>query len=94
MIQLNFNKQMQSAYNHYKRSKHSDNLLECYNNPSWYKINAMVYCRKLCEKYNGYNLKIIGYNCMQFSVGFECMINNKKHFAYITKNNEKICCVE
>ena len=94
MKKVNFNKQMQSIYNQYKNSRYSDNLYDCYNQPSWNKVNAMVYCRKLCDQYNGYNLKIIGFNNMQFSVGFECMQDNELCFVYITKSYDRIATVK
>ena len=94
MKKVKFNNQMQSIYNCYKNSRYSDNLYDCYTKPSYAKFNAMEYCKKLCNQYNGYNLKIIGYNCMQFSVGFECMQDNELCFVYITKSYDRITIVK
>lgn len=93
MKKVKFNNQMQSIYNQYKNSNYYD-LAQCYTNASSNKYHAMNYCRRLCNEYNGYNLKIIGFNCMQFSVGFECMQDNELCFVYITKSYDRICAVK
>ena len=91
MQQVNFNKQMQSAYKRYLTSKYYNNLYNCYTNPSYNKVKALEYCNQLRNSKNGFDLKIIGYNCMQFSVGFQFIENNKLCFAYITKDHSKFC---
>ena len=88
MTNTNFNSMMQRAYSNYKRSGNY-NLRDCYNNASYSKVRAYMYCEELCNKMGGYGLKIIGYNTCTFSVGFEYMDNeNKLHFVYITKDYE------
>ena len=77
-------------YDEYTRSWIYD-LDDCYESYSQYKRNAYNRCLQLMNDLNGYNLKIISYNCMQFTVGFEfadpetgeCM------FAYITKDYDR-----
>lgn len=81
-------KQIKDAYKQYKHSCLYD-LYHCYNNYSYAKQEAMNYCRQLEYKYNGYNLKIIGYNPMTFSVGFLGEIDNQKAFFYITKSYDR-----
>ena len=83
------------ALNHYDAYNNSwdYSLYDVYGHYSEYKYNAMEYCRNLMNDLNGYNLKIISHNSMQFTVGFEfadpetgeCM------FAYITKDYIRYC---
>ena len=94
MQRVKFNKQMQCAYKHYLQSNNGNNLYNCYNKPSCNKIRAMQYCEDLCTKYNGTDLTIIGYNCMQFSVGFLFYEDGKNYFAYITKDYDRFCCID
>ena len=94
MKKVNFNKQMQSIYKQYLHSTNGSNLYNCYDKPSCAKINAMKYCENLCNEYNGYDLTIIGYNCMQFSVGFMYYKDGHNYFVYITKSNDRLCCID
>ena len=41
-------------------------LYDCYAAPSYNKVKAMEYCKELMKKYNGYGLKILGYNILKF----------------------------
>lgn len=81
-------KTIKNAYADYQNSN-KYNLSDCYKNASYYKQNAMNYCRKLKYKYNGFYGKIIGFNCMQFSYGFIGTIDNIPAFFYITKDNDR-----
>lgn len=81
---------IRSAYYRYIRSPYSSNLYECYANPSAAKRDAMDYCLRLCRDLNGTDLRIIGYNCMVFSVGFVFTDENgRKCFAYITRDYDR-----
>lgn len=91
MKKVKFNKQMQNAYKRYLTSRYYNNLYNCYNNPSYNKVRALEYCNELCNELNGYNLKIIGYNCTQFSVGFTFEQDDKLCFGYITKDYDRFC---
>lgn len=91
MQQVKFNKQMQQTYKHYLNSRYYNNLYNCYAKPSYHKIKALEYCNELCKKLNGYNLKIISYNCMKFSVGFQFIQDDILCFAYITKDYDRYC---
>lgn len=91
MKKVNFNKQMQQTYSKYLICETNDNLYNYYAKPSCNKIRAMEYCKNLCRTLHGYNLRVIGYNCMQFSVGFEFYENDKLCFAYITKDYDRFC---
>lgn len=93
MKRVKFNKQMRHIYNVYKASILYC-LEDCYNNHSYSKQRAYNYCIELLKKYNGYNGKIIGYNCMQFSYGFEYEDTNGLHFVYITKTYDKDMIIE
>lgn len=81
-------KQYLGAYNMYNRSN-MYNLYDLYNNPSIYKHRAYNYCVELMQKLNGYGLKILGGNCMTFSVGFLFENDGKECFAYITKSYDR-----
>ena len=94
MQEVKFNKQMQSVYKHYLRSINGSDLYDCYHKPSYNKMLAMEYCEDLCNKYNGTDLTIIGYNSMQFSVGFLFYKDGKNYFAYITKTYDRFCCID
>ena len=84
------NKQFRGVYKSYKWSDMYD-LDDLYINASIYKHRAYNYCRELYSKYNGYDFKIIGGNCMSFSVGFKFIENGIEYFAYITRDyNRKI----
>lgn len=84
------NKQFRGAYKSYKWSNMTT-LDDLYKNASIYKWRAYNYCIELANKYNGYDFKIIGGNCMSFSVGFKFMENGVEYFGYITKDyNRKI----
>lgn len=97
MQQVKFNKQMQQQYNYYKHKFNTNpiqSIYKAYNKPSYYKVQAFNDCIRIYEKYNGFNFTILGANCHTFSIGFECTIDNKLHFVWITPYNHRICCVE
>ena len=94
MKEVKLNKQMQSVYKHYLRSINGSDLYDCYHKPSYNKMLAMEYCEDLCNKYDGTDLTIIGYNSMQFSVGFLFYKDGKNYFAYITKTYDRFCCID
>lgn len=93
MLKCN-NKQIKEAYKQYLKSNYYE-LYQCYNNYSYFKEKAIEYCKELQYKYNGFNLKIIGFNSMTFSVGFIGEIPDEKTgeikeaFFYITKNYDR-----
>jgi hypothetical protein len=82
------NKQFKNVYGSYKRSDYYT-LNDLYNNASYYKQKAYNYCRDLYHKLNGHDFKIIGGNCMTFSVGFTFFENGVEYFAYITKDYDR-----
>ena len=76
-----------------ERHNQSNNysLQDCYTNYSVYKARAMAYCYKLFQDKNGYDFRILGYNCMSFSVGFYFNDENgNKKFMYITKAYDRV----
>lgn len=91
MKKVNYNKQMQRVYKRYLYSDLGNDLYNCYDNPSHAKRKAMEYCENLCNEYNGYDLTIIGYNSMTFSVGFLFYRDDKTYFAYITRDYNRYC---
>ena len=56
-----------------KRWERSDEyrLGDAYTDYSYKKEKAFEYCKKLCEKHNGRNLKIVSHNSFVFTAGFE-----------------------
>ena len=97
MQQVKFNKSMQQQYNYYKHKLNTNpiaSIYDAYQKPSDYKVRAYNQCISIAKEYNGFNFTILGANCQTFSVGFECTLNNKLHFVWITPYNHRICCVE
>ena len=76
------------AYLNYLHSRNTT-LNECYARHSYAKDDAFDYCIGLMHMYNGYGLKIIGYNQMTFSVGFIGEYNGEESFYYITANYDR-----
>lgn len=87
-------KQLKRAYKQYRKSDNYD-LRDCYGRFSEAKAQAWDYCIDLYLKYNGYALKVIGHNSMQFSAGFVGEIADavtgelKKAFFYITRDYDR-----
>lgn len=46
-------------------------LYDAYNKVSDAKLKAWAYCRELCAKYDGFNLKVVSFNTFVFTAGFE-----------------------
>ena len=86
-------KTLKSAYARYQQSSNYT-LRDCYENYSYAKERAFNYCKELCEKFNGNDLKIISYNTFGFSCGFVGLIENKKVFVYITKDYDRFLELE
>lgn len=61
------------ARDYYRRMLISDarELSDVYADCSDAKRKAYEYCLKLFEKYHGTNFRIVGHNCMTFTVAFE-----------------------
>lgn len=79
---------MNEAFSRYIRSN-DRTLSDCYDTYSWEKFQALEYCYKLKDKYNGYDLRIIGHNSQTFSVGFIGTKAGHKAFFYITKEHDR-----
>lgn len=97
MQQVKFNKAMQQQYKYYKSKLATDpikSIYKAYKTPSYYKVQAFNNCMRLVKDYNGFNFTILGHNCQTFTLGFECIVDNKLHFVWITPYNHRICCVE
>ena len=93
MQQVKMNKRYSEVYNSYLKSWYR-NLWDIYNHFSQAKQEAYNYCLELCDKYNGYDLKIIGGNTSTFSVGFKCLVDGVENFVYITRDYDKIMKIE
>lgn len=71
MITINAQtKKGQGYINAYNRSTNRT-LSDCYERPSTAKTRAEYYCRQQMQKEEGTGFKIVGYNCMQFSAGWQ-----------------------
>lgn len=81
-------KNIKSAFYCYEKSTNYT-LSDCYANNSYAKERAFNYCISQMIAHNGSGLKIIGYNCMTFSVGFMGEINGKSAFFYITRDYDR-----
>lgn len=79
-------RQADNAYWRYlASSKYS--LSDAYKNPSKEKQSAFTFWKNKCASQYGTNFKIIGHNCMMFSLGYEYLADNgKEMFRYITAN--------
>lgn len=77
----------------YKQSK-LYNLYSCYNTVSDSKESAYDYCLRLMDKYNGTDLRIIGYNTFTFSVGFIGEYEGRKAFFYITADYDRFMYID
>lgn len=85
LVNMN-NKKYSGVYIAYCNSNMT-HLRDLYKNYSWSKKIAYAYCKTLCSDYNGYDFRIIGGNCMAFSVGFKYKKDNgQEMFVYITKD--------
>lgn len=63
-------KKGQGYINAYNRSRNYS-LSDCYDRPSTAKTWAEYYCRQQMQQEEGTGFKIVGYNCMQFSAGWQ-----------------------
>lgn len=86
-------KLQKSIYERYLKSE-TYNLRQCYETYSWRKEMAYERCCKTYTEKNGYRFRIIGYNSMQFSVGFIFLKDDVKYFHYQTRDNIKEWRVE
>lgn len=77
----------------YKQSK-LYNLYSCYNKVSDSKEIAYEYCLRLMDKYNGTDLRIIGYNTFVFSAGFIGEYEGRKAFFYITADYDRYMYID
>lgn len=84
------NKRQKNIINRHKWSDMYD-LYDAYNSFSHEKYKAFQHCLNTCLELKGYNLRIIGRNSHQFSVGFYYRTENTNQlcFYYITKDNEE-----
>lgn len=81
-------KALKEAFKRYQNSSNR-NLWQVYKNCSDEKYEAFDYCKRLCEEYNGHDLKIVSFNKYQFTCGFIGEVNGVKAFVYITMNDDR-----
>lgn len=82
----------ESVIANYNRSTDT-RLWDVYERPSRYKELAFRECEELMDYLDGFDLKIIGHNCMQFSVGF--LFTDPEtgviRFCYCTRDYTRYC---
>ena len=68
-------------------------IYDAYERPSVYKVRAFEYCKDLCARLNGFDLRITGRNCMKFSVCFKFFDpeDGQLCYAYITRDYDRFC---
>ena len=81
-------KTLKQAYKNYMQSSNY-NLNDIYKSYSYSKARAFDYCKNLCNKYSGQDLKIICGNTFTFSAGFTYSQDNKNYFVFITKDQNR-----
>jgi hypothetical protein len=79
-------KRFQQVWDSYKRSDNMS-IFDAYKKPSHAKFIAWASCYELCKSIKGFDFKIIGGNCHNFSVGFQVIENANLYLIYITKEN-------
>lgn len=63
-------------------------LYDVYKKPSNAKRRAWEYCRRLCDEYKGHDLHVVSYNVYMFTASFDCIVDGKSHYMYITKSKD------
>lgn len=89
-------KQIKANYDYYKR-KLDDlprTLGQAYKTASCYKHDAFNYWNNYVHTHEAKGLRILGHNCMQFTLGFTYIENGEEYFAYITAYNNYCCKVK
>jgi len=68
-------------------------LWQVYGSCSPYKVQAFDDCEQLMYKLDGFDLRIIAHNCMQFSCGFLFVDPNTGvvRFCYCTRDYTRFC---
>ena len=76
----------QSNIGTWKRSTWYE-IYDAYDSFSKGKVDAWKYCKSLCKKYDGRDLKVVNRNCHKFTAGFEYTDKDTGEimFMYITK---------
>ena len=86
------NRTAESVIAHYERST-DRHRWDVYERPSRYKELAFRECEELMYYLDGFDLRIIGHNCMQFSVGFQFTDpeTGVVRFCYCTRDYTRYC---
>lgn len=89
-------KQIKAKYDYYKRNilDLPRTLEQAYNSASYYKHQAYNYWDNYVHEHEAKGLRILGHNCMQFSLGFTYIENGEEYFAFITAHNNYCCKVK
>ncbi len=65
------------------------NLYDVYGTFSAAKIPAFDYCRSLCYKSGGRDLRILSANTFQFTAAFRFEMSGEPYLMYITKSCDR-----
>jgi hypothetical protein len=84
--------QKKQALAHYEQWTNSKLTALPYKTCSLAKKRAWSYCKDLCNRLAGKNLKVITYNTNMFTAGFEFALDSQRMFMYITKSYD--CAVK
>lgn len=86
-------KQEKQIYDKYQQSTYY-RLEHCYNNPSIRKRQVYNYLIDECTLNDGYNLRIMSYNCQMFTAGYIVLNGNDKFLVYHTPTKKQIIKVD
>ena len=74
-------KDLNSYYQRWLNST-ENTIYKAYSRPSVYKVRAWERCEDIMQEYDGYNLRVVGYNSQTFSAAF----TTDTDFYVITKS--------
>ena len=79
-------KKMQAYYKQWQNSNKTE-LWQVYDNCSCYKHRAMENIKRYMATVDGYGLRILGHNSMQFTCAYIATIDGEKYFVVETAQN-------
>jgi hypothetical protein len=95
MFKYTKSKQIKANYDYYKRKLNElpCTLEQAYKTASAYKHQAFNYWYNYVQTHQAMGLRVLGHNCMQFTLGFIYIEDGEEYFAYITAYNDYCCKV-
>lgn len=83
---------MIANFNWYTMRNGSKTIFDAYKNPSIYKIRSWKAIEDFCARMNGYDLTVLGHNCMKYSAAFKAIENGIEKLFYFTADYDY--CIE